>query len=69
MTISSGLELAKFSQGTVEVLTSHLPPTANVLNPVDVIGDAPEDRYEDALAAVIRDDGVDGAIVILTPNP
>ncbi len=68
MTISSGLELAKFSQETVEVLASHLPPTANVLNPVDVVGDAPEDRYENALAAVIRDEGVDGAIVILTPQ-
>ena len=68
MTISSGLELAKFSQETVEVLASHLPPTANLLNPVDVIGDAPEDRYENALAAVIKDEGVDGAIVILTPQ-
>lgn len=68
MTISSGLELAKFSQETVEALTSHLPPTANVPNPVDVIGDAPEDRYENALRSVISDEGVDGAIVILTPQ-
>ncbi len=68
MTVSSGLVLAKFSPETEEVLTSHLPATANVHNPVDVIGDAPEDRYENAVAAVIRDEGVDGAIVILTPQ-
>lgn len=68
MTISSGLELAKFSPKTIETLESHLPPTANVHNPVDVIGDAPEDRYENALLAVINDEGVDGAIVILTPQ-
>ncbi|MGC8658394.1 MAG: acetate--CoA ligase alpha subunit [Desulfomonilaceae bacterium] len=68
MTISSGLELAKFDPDTVHTLESHLPPTANVHNPVDVIGDAPEDRYESALTAVIEDDGVDGAIVILTPQ-
>ncbi len=68
MTVSSGLELAKFSEETVEVLASHLPQTANLHNPVDVIGDAASDRYENALAAVIRDQNVDGALVILTPQ-
>ncbi len=68
MTVSSGLELAKFSDDTVEVLKSHLPTTANVNNPVDVIGDASQDRYENALSAVIKDEGVDGALVILTPQ-
>jgi acetyltransferase len=68
MTVSSGLSLARFSEETVEALLSHLPMTANVHNPVDVIGDAAQDRYENALAAVIRDEGVDGALVILTPQ-
>lgn len=68
MTITSGLELAKFSDETIEVLASHLPATANLHNPVDVIGDAAQDRYENALGAVIRDEGVDGALVILTPQ-
>ena len=68
MTVVSGLELAEFSDETVETLKSHLPSTANFHNPVDVIGDAAQDRYENALAAVIRDEGVDGAMVILTPQ-
>ena len=68
MTVVSGLELAKFHEETVEVLKSHLPATANVHNPVDIIGDAAQDRYESALNAVIRDEGVDGALVILTPQ-
>ncbi len=68
MTVVSGLELAKFSEETIASLKSHLPVTANVQNPVDVIGDAAQDRYENALAAVIRDEGVDGALVILTPQ-
>ena len=68
MTVSSGLELAKFQEETIEALASHLPKTANLQNPVDVIGDAPMDRYENALTAVIRDEGVDGALVILTPQ-
>jgi acetyltransferase len=68
MTVSSGLQLAQLRPETIEVLASHLPSTANIHNPVDVIGDATQDRYENALAAVIRDDGVDGALVILTPQ-
>ena len=68
MTVSSGLQLAKFAEETVETLASHLPPTANLHNPVDVIGDASQDRYENALGAVIKDEEVDGALVILTPQ-
>jgi len=68
MTVYSGLKLAQLAPETVEVLASHLPSTANIHNPVDVIGDATQDRYENALAAVIRDQGVDGALVILTPQ-
>ena len=68
MTVSSDLELAKFKQETIDELASHLPMTANLHNPVDIIGDAPSDRYESALSAVIKDEGVDGVLVILTPQ-
>jgi acetyltransferase len=68
MTISSGLKLAEFSDETIETLDSHLPSTANLNNPVDIIGDAAQERYQHALQAVIRDEGVDGAVVILTPQ-
>ena len=68
MTVVSGLKLATFAEETIASLKSHLPVTANVNNPVDVIGDAAQDRYENALSAVIRDEGVDGALVILTPQ-
>ena len=68
MTVSSDLVLAKFEERTIQDLASHLPSTANIHNPVDVIGDASYDRYENALKAVIKDEGVDGALVILTPQ-
>ena len=68
MTVSAGLQLARFAPETVKALGDHLPKTANLNNPVDVIGDASHDRYEQALQAVIGDDGVDGALVILTPQ-
>ncbi len=68
MTEMSGLELARFSEQTDTLLRKCLPPTANFNNPVDVIGDASSDRYEDALSAVIEDEGVDGVLMILTPQ-
>ena len=68
VTVSSGLELARFTPETIEILASHLPSTANLNNPVDIIGDAAQDRYKNALDTVIKDEGVDGALVILTPQ-
>jgi len=68
MTVSSDLELAVFQKETVEELASYLPLAANTHNPVDIIGDASQDRYENALRTVIKDEGVDGALVILTPQ-
>ncbi|BBO90209.1 acetate--CoA ligase family protein [Desulfosarcina ovata] len=66
--IRSGLKLAPFSSDTEEQLKTHLPPTANIHNPVDVIGDATHERYEIALKTVMQDENVDGAIVLLTPQ-
>lgn len=68
VTVSSGLQLSQLGQDTLDALASHLPSAANINNPVDIIGDAAQDRYENALSAVIRDENVDGALVILTPQ-
>lgn len=68
MTVTADLELAEFSDATIESLTRHLPATANLRNPVDVIGDATHERYESALWTVVKDDNVDGVLVILTPQ-
>ncbi len=63
-----GLTLARFSKETIEAMAPYLPETANLYNPVDVIGDARSDRYRVALEAVLRDPGVDGVVVLLTPQ-
>lgn len=68
VTVSTGLELAELSEETKERLKGCLPPTANIHNPIDVIGDATSDRYENALKTVVTDPNVDGALVILTPQ-
>lgn len=64
----AGLTLAQFAKETIEAMAPYLPPTANLYNPVDVIGDAQSDRYRVALNAVLRDPGVDGVVVLLTPQ-
>ncbi len=63
-----GLSLASLSRDTIEFLREHLPPAANIYNPVDILGDAQTDRYVLALEAVLKDEGVDGVIVILAPQ-
>ena len=63
-----GLELAKFSRQTEEVLATALPRAANLLNPVDVLGDALSDRFAAALEAVLKEEEVNAVVVILTPQ-
>ena len=66
--VRQGLQLARFSEATTKVLKKALPNTANLHNPVDVIGDATADRYEAAMEAALQDENVDGLFVILTPQ-
>ncbi len=66
--VRHGLTLAQLSPATQEELKKTLPPTANFHNPVDVIGDATHERYEAAIKVVLKDENVDGAVVILTPQ-
>jgi len=65
---NSSLRMARFEKETIEALQKSLPPTAAVYNPVDLIGDAREDRYSAALEAVLTDDNVDGAFVLFAPT-
>ena len=66
--IRDGLQLAKFSEETTKEFRKFLPATANINNPVDVIGDARADRYNFAMNGAFRDDDVDAVFVILTPQ-
>lgn len=61
-------QIAKLSASTMERLNRVLPSHWSHNNPVDVLGDATPERYATALEAVLADDGVDAALVILTPQ-
>ncbi len=64
----SKLKLAKFSEKTSRILEEGLPKEASFHNPVDVMGDARVDRYELALELTLKDENVDGVVVVLTPQ-
>jgi acetyltransferase len=61
-------KLAKLSEETLEALNEMLPPMWSHGNPVDVLGDARAKRIARAAEVVIKDKGVDAALVILTPQ-
>lgn len=63
-----GIGLSSLSPETLEALNAVLPAVWSHGNPVDIIGDAPPARYREALDICLEDPGVDGAIVILTPQ-
>ena len=63
-----GIELSELAADTMTALNEVLPGVWSHNNPVDIIGDAPPERYEQALDICLADPGVDGAIVILTPQ-
>ncbi|MEW8646801.1 MAG: bifunctional acetate--CoA ligase family protein/GNAT family N-acetyltransferase [Candidatus Thiodiazotropha endolucinida] len=62
------IELAGFNDQTIDALNKALPDVWSHGNPVDIIGDAPPERYRAAVDICLNDPGVDGTIVILTPQ-
>ncbi len=66
--IDLGLTLAQFDESTVQALNKLLPEHWSHGNPVDILGDATEQRYEGAVQACLQDNNVDGVIVMLTPQ-
>ncbi|MEJ2621166.1 MAG: bifunctional acetate--CoA ligase family protein/GNAT family N-acetyltransferase [Candidatus Thiodiazotropha sp.] len=62
------IELATFSEDTIKSLNQALPEVWSHGNPVDIIGEAPPERYRAAVDICLNDPGVDGTIVILTPQ-
>lgn len=63
-----GVAFAQLSDDTLAKLNAALPASWSHANPVDIIGDATAERYEHAIRACMEDHGVDGVLVILTPQ-
>lgn len=59
---------AELSESVKAELRQFLPAESSVENPVDLLGDAREDRYARALAAIEKDETVGAVICVLTPQ-
>ena len=66
--IGGGGELTELSPETMDALNAVLPAVWSHNNPIDIIGDAPPDRYAKALEVAAADPEADGLLVILTPQ-
>ncbi|MEQ1902466.1 MAG: acetate--CoA ligase family protein, partial [Devosia sp.] len=66
--LDQGCALAALSEATLAALDAALPVTWSHANPVDIIGDAPPERYAAALSAVGADPGVDAILVMNCPT-
>src|SRR5262245_57835888 len=65
--IAGGGRLAQLSESTLAQLDAVLPNTWSHANPVDIIGDAPGERYAAALKVLLEDPGVDAVLVLHCP--
>jgi acetyltransferase len=59
--------MANFSTQTKEKFRGFLPEESSVENPVDLLGDAKEDRYEKALE-IVAEEKADSVLCLLTPQ-
>ncbi len=65
---SHSLSLTHLSEETKNALRAVLPPMAAVNNPIDVIGDAGPDRYNDTLLVLTEMDDIDAILTLVTPQ-
>jgi len=61
------LALAEISTAAKDKLKKLLPPEASVENPIDLLGDAQQDRYQVALE-ILRQEKIENIFCLLTPQ-
>ncbi len=66
--LDEGAKLATLAPATIASLDDVLPPSWSKGNPIDIIGDAPAERFTAALESLRRDPGVDVALVMHCPT-
>ena len=64
----NGVRLAELSPGLVKHLDTFLPSTWSHGNPVDIIGDAPIERYVEALKPLLEESSVGAVLFIHVPT-
>lgn len=64
--ITRGGKLATLSPKTLDMLGKMLPKYCSITNPIDLLEEANADRYKAALEACLKDENVDGILIICT---
>jgi acetyltransferase len=64
----SRLGMASFSDETLDTFSESLPEEGNIYNPVDIVGDADNDRFREALDVALGDENVGCALVLSCPT-
>lgn len=62
------IQLPALSEYTKKALRGCLPSHWSQTNPIDIIGDAPPERYKKVLEVCLNDKTIHGIIIILTPQ-
>jgi acetyltransferase len=63
-----GIKMAELSESSLHALNEVLPTHWSHANPVDILGDATSERYKQSLDVCLKDENIDGVLVILTPQ-
>jgi acetyltransferase len=63
----NGVALASLAPATLAQLDATLPPQWSHGNPIDIIGDAPPERFAAAVSVALADPGVDALLVMYCP--
>ena len=66
--MSRGGKLAELSPETLSSLNEFLPAFWSGSNPIDILGDADEQRYVKTIEVALKDGGVNGGVIIYTPQ-
>lgn len=65
--LAKKIEIAEISERAKEKMREFLPKESSVENPIDLLGDAREDRYKKTLE-ILEEEGLGGIICVLTPQ-
>ena len=66
--ISSQRKLASLSNATLNALNGILPNTWSHDNPIDILGDAPAERYRQTLEVLLQESSSDAILLIFAPT-
>ena len=66
--IAKGGRLTRLSDETIKVLRNLAPSYCSLTNPIDILEEAPPERFRDVIETCFKDPNSDGYLIIYTPQ-